>query len=101
MTIWELLATTESRVLTWQPATWASLPEGTRQIYWGNEEGSHAASAAFDSEGEVLILELTHPPKIWINPRVRDSWLGELAAAPPPEIRDNNAALRLFLETVR
>jgi len=101
MTIWELLATTESRVLTWQPKTWASLPEGTRQIYWGDEGGEHTASAAFDSDGEVLILELTQPPKIWINARVRETWLRELAADPPPEIRDNNTALRLFLETVR
>jgi hypothetical protein len=104
MTIWELLSTTEDRVLTWQPATWQCLGADSRQIYWGDQQGQHRASAAFDAEGEVQVLELTIPPKIWLSAGIREQWLREaqsLGLSTPPEILDNNTALRLFLETVQ
>jgi hypothetical protein len=52
----------------------------------------------------VQVLELTIPPKIWLSAGIREQWLREaesLGLSTPPEILDNNTALRLFLETVQ
>lgn len=104
MTVWELLATTESRVIAWQPSEWPCLGPGARCLYWRDQEDQHVASAAFDTEGEVLVLELTDTGQIWLNERVRRDYLAALTVqgmSHPREIRDNNLALQRFLETVR
>jgi hypothetical protein len=104
MTVWELLATTESRVIAWQPCEWPCLGEGARSLFWRDDQDRHVASAAFDTEGEVLVLELTAYDQIWLNPRVRRQYLEALTAqglAHPREIKDNNTALQRFLETLR
>jgi hypothetical protein len=58
MTLWELLATTDHRVMSWQESEWPCWPQGTRQIYWQDGDGLHRATAVFDGDYEIMALEL-------------------------------------------
>lgn len=58
MTLWELLATTDHRVMSWQDTEWPCWPQGSRLIHWQDQHSQHRATAVFDPDYQVLALEL-------------------------------------------
>lgn len=104
MTLWELLATTESHVISWQDLT-EPWPAESRIMHWQNGQGQHQASAVFDHEWQVLALEVLAPLNLrWICQAHSTAWqqqAQQLAVADPMRAVSQSAALRAFLESVR
>lgn len=101
MTVWELLATTEHRVIAWQDCPWPSLGDDCRVIYWRDSQDQHTATAIVSAE-EVICLELVgEPEQRWCDPRYRDRLYGDLTAQglDPTRARGlgHQEALRQFL----
>ena len=104
MTIWELLATTDQRVISWQDATLACWPQGSRQIYWRDSSDQHRATAVFDQDYEVLALELITAPDRslrWTDPRYQAELAASLGDQDTAESRDQAQLFLEFLEALR
>jgi len=76
MILWELLATTDQWVSSWQHSgpPW---PEECRQLYWRDQEDQHRATAVFTEDHRVLALEVIDGPdhtERWIDPDWQAQW---------------------------
>lgn len=101
MMLWELLATTEDRVMSWSDTEWPALGQDLRAIYWATDQG-HAATAVFDRDFRVRALELTQAPQYhWVDQEHRQAFAESLQAGAMGPYLEPGLILTAFLERMR
>lgn len=100
MQLVELLATTEPWATAWQPHPWQCWPPDSRVLYW-HRDGSHLASAVFDTEGRVLAIELHQTETLrWVDPQYARAFQQECLAKGIDPDKDDNGRVKSVSSTV-